>query len=393
MTKVLFVTYDFPYPTNSGGKSRAYNMMRFSKSQDIELQLFSFVRPAFKSIYKTEVEKIGVSKIYTTLRKAARDPLSWGKAILGNASIFKLLYFDKAIEKKIVDIITSEKIDVVVFESFYTSFYLSDKIKTLGVKQIFGTENIEHMLYHDFAKSKPAMLQKPYLVQVGRVRKEEEKAYRQADVVLAVTQDEKKYIQDKTDVSVEVISNGVDTSFLKYKPRKEASGNLLFVGNFSYFPNIQAMESFYKDVFITMQNVTLRIVGKNQEKLSFYKKNSRVVHTEYIEDLRDAYYEADILVFPVKFGGGTNFKVLEAASCGAAIVAYPDRVKGLGFLADTHYIAATSSTEFKKGIEELLENPKVRLGISQNARKLVEKDYDWKQIGQKLNKLLVSIQK
>lgn len=388
MTKILFITYDFPYPTNSGGKARAYNMMKFAIGKDLEIQLFSFIRPSFKKSYEDELEKIGVSKIYITPRKAAKDLVSWGKAILGNSSIFKLLYFDKKVEKKILDIIKSEKIDIVLFESFYTSFYISDKIKKLGIKQIFGTENIEHQLYHDFAKSKPGILKKPFMIQVGRIRAEEEKAYKNSDIVLAVTADEKKYISDQTSSRIEIIPNGIDSNYLKFKPRKVISNNLLFVGNFSYFPNVEAMEFLYKEVLLGMPSVNLAIVGKNQEKLSFYKKSSRIAHVEYVEDLRDAYYNADVFVFPVRYGGGTNFKVLEAAACGTPIVALPDRVRGLGFVADNHYIAAKTPEEFKGGIEELLKDEKVREKISNNARELVEKEYDWKGVGEKLRKIL-----
>src|SRR3989344_657345 len=121
--KVLILTYDFPYPTNSGGKSRIYNLIKFSKS----------------------------------------------------------MYFDKKVEDKLLDIIQKENIDTVLFESFYTSFYISEKIRKLGVKQIFGTENIEHILYYDFAKEKNSIIRKPFMTQVGRVRREEERAYEKSD--------------------------------------------------------------------------------------------------------------------------------------------------------------------------------------------------------------------
>ena len=71
MRKVLFVTYDFPYPINSGGKSRAYHLMKYAKDKDIELILFSFVRPTFKKSYEKELEKITgdhVSKVDELLK-------------------------------------------------------------------------------------------------------------------------------------------------------------------------------------------------------------------------------------------------------------------------------------------------------------------------------------
>lgn len=390
MTKVLIVTYDFPYPTNSGGKSRIYNLLKFSKDKSLEFFLYSFVRDSFKDSYKKEVEKIGVSKIYTHKRKRVKDMGVLAKTLLGASSIFKQLYFSKEVEAEIIDIIKTEGIDTVLFESFYTSFFISDKIKNLGVKQIFGTENIEHMLYYDFAKKKPSIFRKGYLVQVSRLEHEEEKGYTGADIVLAVTEEEKKYITAKTKSSVEVIPNGVDTKELEYQTKKTQGKNLLFVGNFSYFPNIDAIKFFYSEVFLQIPDATLTIVGKNQEVLAFLESDTRVKSVDYIEEIKDAYYAADVFVFPVRLGGGTNFKILEAASCGTPIIAIPDRVRGLGFESGKEYLAAETAQDFILGINSLSDDKELRHKISKNARTLIEKEYDWKKIGEKMNKVLTA---
>lgn len=390
MKKVLVLTYDFPYPTNSGGKSRIYNLLKFSKSKEIEYFLYSFTRTSFKESYKKEIEKIGVSKVYIKPRKKVKDIGVLLKTALGASSIFKHLYYSKDVEREILKIIQDEKIDTVLFESFYTSFYISDKIKKMGVAQIFGTENIEHMLYYDFAKKKPSIIRKGYLVQVSRLQHEEEKAYKISDRILAITNEEKKYIESQTKSEIDIIPNGVDTKELAYKIKKTEGKNLLFVGNFSYFPNVDAMKFFYIEVFQKMPDVTLTVIGKNQEVLPFLELDTRIKNVEYIKDIKDAYYEADIFVFPVRHGGGTNFKVLEAASCGTPIIAIPDRVRGLGFVENKEFVSATTGQDFIHGINDLFENKKLREDVSKNARTMVEKEYDWKQIGEKLGEVLLA---
>lgn len=388
MKKVLVITYDFPFPTNSGGKSRIYNLIKFSKSKEIEFYIYSFTRPSFKESYKKEIEKIGVSQIYTHPRKKVKDAGVLFKTFLGTSSIFKHLYYSKEAEHEILQIIQEEKIDTVLFESFYTSFYISEKIKKMGVTQIFGTENIEHMLYYDFAKKKPSVIRKGYLVQVSRLQHEEENAYKEADRILAITEEEKKYIASQTKSPIVVIPNGVNTKELEYRPKKTSGKNLLFVGNFSYFPNVDAMKFFYTEVFLKMPDVTLTVVGKNQDVLPFLELDTRVKNVEYIEDIKDTYYDADIFVFPVRHGGGTNFKVLEAASCGTPIVAIPDRVRGLGFQEDKHYVSAASGQDFIQGINSLLDDKNLREKISKNARSYVEKEYNWEMIGEKMRTVL-----
>lgn len=391
MKKVLIVTYDFPYPINSGGKSRIYHLMKFARSKDLEFILFSFTRPSYKVSNNSEIEKIGVSKVYTCPRGTIKNPKLWAKTLLTRSSIFKSLYYSKIVEEKIFDIIKVEDIDTVLFESFYASFYISDKIKELGVRQIFGTENIEHELYYDFAKTKPSVFKKPYMMQVERVRAEEEHAYNLADLILAVTDEERTYMEGRTKTDIEIIPNGVDTDYLELKTKKTIGKNLLFVGNFSYFPNMDAMRFFYTQVFSQLKDATLTVLGKNQDRLPFLAHDPRVKNIDHVEDMRDVYYNADVFIFPVRFGGGTNFKILEAASCGAPIIAIPDRVKGLGFTADKHYVAASTSTEFIDGIQRLFDDKKLRDTISKNARIIMEKEYDWKEIGKKMGNVLTRL--
>ena len=113
--------------------------------------------------------------------------------LLKQQSIFKTLYFSREIFADLLGIITDLKVDIVHFESFYTGFYISDKLKNLGVKQIYGSENIEFKLYEDYAKGK---LLKPLLnIQVNKIKNEEIAMYLESDLTLAVTKDEVEFIK------------------------------------------------------------------------------------------------------------------------------------------------------------------------------------------------------
>ncbi|HMS22656.1 MAG TPA: glycosyltransferase family 4 protein [Candidatus Levybacteria bacterium] len=386
--KLLILTYDFPYPTTSGGKSRIYNLIKFLKKKNIEIYLLSFVRDTYKKKYNDPILEIGVSEIIHFKRKKVRSFPVMIKASLSSGSVFKTLYSDQKVEKKIIDMIREKNIDTILFESFYTSFYISEKIKKMKVRQIFGTENIEHMLYHDFAANKSKIVKNVYMSQVAKIKNEEEEAYNKSDLIVAVTEEEKNYIHKKTKTHIEIIPNGVDSSSLSFKSHFSYGKKLLFVGNFSYFPNVDAMDFFYKNVFLNIPDASLTVVGKYQNKLPFLVSDSRVLNIEYVEDIASVYYDSDIFVFPVRFGGGTNFKVLEAASCGTPIIAIPSRVKGLGFVPDTHFIEATSPVDFMRGIRRLSEEKELQMRITKNARILIEDEYDWKKIGEKFGRIL-----
>ncbi len=385
--KILFVTYDFPFPINSGGKSRAYHLMKCASTQN-EVLLYSFTRRSYKREDNKELEKIGISKIFTHKRQDKKNFSAIFKTAALPSSIFKNLYFERNVLKELIEIIKKENVNVVIYESFYTSFYINQDIKKLGVRQIYGSENIEHMLYHDLAKTKRFLLKAFYKSQVEKVRKEEEYAYNNSDLIFAVTEEEKEYIQKRTKTEVVVIPNGINPDIFSFKKRKEIGEKLLFVGNFAYFPNIDAIHFFYKEVFLKIPSAFLTVVGKHQDRLSYLISDTRVKNIDYIKKIENVYMDSDIFVFPVRFGGGTNFKILEAASSGVAIVAIPERVAGLGFIPDVHYISATSSEEFIYAIKRLIKNKVFYEKLVKNARQVVEENFTWDKIGENFINIL-----
>lgn len=382
MKKVLFVTYDFPYPTNTGGKTRAYNMLKYS-GQNIKKYLFSFVRDDYKLFYQEEMKKIGAEVVGTVKRRKLTDIRNiFG--FLKNQSIFKSLYYSKNTLNQITSLIWDLKIDVVQFESYYTAFFINEEFKKAGVKQIFGTENIEYEIYQDYAKKAFLPLRSLYDFQAEKIKKEEEELFKKADICLAVSASDAQKIKKYNEC--EVVRNGVDLEEFQFASPKGKSGKrLLFVGNFSYFPNVDAINYFYDEIFHNLSSdITLTIVGKKASRLKLVN-DSRIVVKEYVEKIQDEYKKADIMISPLRLGGGTNFKILEAMACGLPVVSLPERVEGLDVANNVNILIAKNAKEFKEEIERLLGDSKLREKIAKNARSLIEAEYSWRVIGNNLN--------
>ncbi len=387
MKRVLFITYDYPYPTNTGGKNRAYHMLKYSGSE-FEKYLFSFVRKDFNEQYIKDLERIDVKVVGLEPRKKVASPKN-ALSIVGKNSIFRLLYFSDKVLSKIIEVVENNKIDIVHFESFYAGFYISDRLKKLGVKQVFGTENVEYTLYEDYAK-KSLLPMKPFLFsQVGKIKKEEAEMCRSADVCVAVSESDQDEISKYN--KCKIVRNGVDIAALKYNaPRKEVN-NLLFIGNFSYFPNVDAIEFFSSEVFKRLeQDITLTIVGKQIGKLKL-PKDTRIKLIEYVEDIREVYLAADIMVAPIRIGGGTNFKILEAMASGVPVISLPERLVGLKVENNKNIFVAKDAAQFIEVIKIVSSDYDLRKKVSENARKLVEEEYSWEAIGDELSKVWNSV--
>lgn len=347
--------------------------------------LFSFTRSGFDEKNIEELVKIGVEVAGLVRRRKVSDPRNF-LGLFQKNSIFKTLYYSSSIAADLLRIITDNKIDVVHFESFYTAFFISHEIRKLGVKQIFGTENIEFKIYQDYVDNNAPILLRPlYQMQADKIKEEEISLYKKADLCLAVTSSEAKIIKEYTK-ECEVIRNGVDIDEFKFRsPINKEENTILFIGNFSYFPNLDAINYFYNEIFKNLnENIKLKIIGKKVEKLGFLK-DKRVDVKEFVPRIQDEYGKADLFVSPLRLGGGTNFKIIEAMAIGVPVISLPDRLEGLDVKDGEHLVVASTPGEFCKKIELMLSDSNLRIKIAREARKLVEHEYSWKVIGNNLS--------
>lgn len=403
--KLLFFTYDFPVPITSGGKNRAYHMLKYG-TKNIDVTVFSFYREIPDNESIAAIESLGISNIrlfkrpLANFKSLAENPVSFLRnapalARVANpaTSITKKLYFQKDVMKELIKTVTEEKIDVVHFESLYTAYYFSPALKELHVTQIFGTENIEYRLYEDYAKTAAKKILIPlYYLESQKIKGDEHHLLKSFDHTMAVSKEDADSITQITTKPCEVIENGVDIDTFSYKKRKKKEKKtLLFVGNFTYFPNITAIKNFYTQVFKNLDDFyELRIVGKDVKSLGI--DDERVTCIEYVKDIRDEYYNADVFVFPIRIGGGTNFKVIESMACGLPIVGYDDRLKTMGIENKQEAVFVSNGKEFISAIEKITSDSKMSELLSHRARKFVEERYSWEVIGENLNKYWKKVQ-
>ncbi len=387
MIKVLFITYDFPYPPTSGGKSRAFNLMKYSVDKNISLSLLSFTREDYKKDWEQELIKIGIKKIIVHKRRKLGSALTLSRNFMSNGSIFKTLYYEKKFFEKMKKIILDEGIQVVHFESSYTGYYISEELRRMGVKQILGTENIEYLLYEDYRSNSNNIAKKIALsYQVARFKNEEERMMRDADMCIAVTNEESEYIKNISGKGCEVIENAISLKDLQFNFSSKNKDNILFVGNFSYMPNVKAVRFFIKEVLPKFdKKITLTIIGKKVNEM--VDISDQIILKEFVEDLISEYRNADALVFPIKIGGGTNFKILEAMALGTPVLGFEDKIKNTGARAGKEFFAANTPKEFVTQFEIIQKDKKVVKSITSNARRLIEDNYSWEKVGKKLNSI------
>lgn len=180
-----------------------------------------------------------------------------------------------------------------------------------------------------------------------------------------------------------VVPNGVATA--EFSPTNQSAtvpGRLIYNGALSYAPNRDAVLWFVEAILpkITQQvpEAHLVVTGRAESAPESLQRHSQVVLTGFVPDLRPTLAEAQVCVVPLRSGGGTRLKILEAWAAGVPTVATQIGAAGLeGSHDGEHLLLADTPAVFAEKTVALLSGLGTRQQLARNARALAESRYDW----------------
>lgn len=192
-----------------------------------------------------------------------------------------------------------------------------------------------------------------------------------------------------------VIPNGIE--FPHYTPLPEAAepNTLLFTGLMSYYPNEHAVLWFLDEVFPRIRaqipDARLLVVGARPSRAMRARALADVIVTGYVPDVRPYFARAQAVVIPLRIGGGTRVKALEAMALGRPIVSTTLGCEGLDVTHETTALLADTACSFEDAVVRVLRDPALRARLSARAHELVRERYDWAVIGEELDRVLTSL--
>lgn len=310
-------------------------------------------------------------------------------------------YYFPQVRKKLLKML-EERYDLVHFESFYPAVYLPF-IKNLGFKTLMGNENVEYRVYQRFVGQRKFLPLKLLLaIDVFKMRRFEEQLWRVADANIAPSKEDANTISGVTNEKCFVIPNGVDTkSFSEMEKLPHRDPVCLFVGDFTYVTNQDAVRWLAEEILPNVKyqmsnqcrtsNIKFLLVGRNPVTYVKSLASENIIVDDTVEDIREAYARADIFLAPIRIGGGTRIKILEAMAAGLPVVSTTVGAEGLEVNDGENILLADEPQEFTQKVISLLKSPSLRDKIGNAGRALVRQKYDWKQSVQKLQRVYASL--
>jgi glycosyltransferase involved in cell wall biosynthesis len=191
-----------------------------------------------------------------------------------------------------------------------------------------------------------------------------------------------------------IVPNGVDVSAADSVASRAEPNTLIYNGAMTFAPNRDAMYFFVREALPLVRaqapDVKLRITGHvEQVAQNELSEDNVVLFTGYLPDIKPLVKASTICIVPLRQGGGTRLKILEAMALRTPVVATTKGAEGLNVHHREHLLIADTPRAFADAILELLENPRLRETLTANAYAQVRREYDWNVIGEHLNRLLV----
>lgn len=397
--RVLFLSHVLPQPPDGGVKIRTHHLLRIL-ARDFSVDALCFFRQAARSDpgdieramealekYADHVEAFPIPQEESTVR------LLWDhvRSTLRRRPYTVFSYESRRYLERLDDALERNSYDLVHVDSLDLSRYL-EQISDVPV--VCDHHNVESELLRKRAESVGFPPTRMYLrMQADLLAREEEHWCPRVALNVTVSERDRDSLSQRIpDASYTVVPNGVDTE--AFSPSEQERGDtesgLVFVGGCTWFPNRDALEFFATDILPIIRefrsDVRVRWVGRAEENtLSHYSQKYGIEMTGYVDDIRPYVHDAACYVVPIRVGGGTRLKILDAWAMGKAVVSTSQGCEGLDARDGENILIRDSSEGFAEAVDRVLSNGELRFRLGQEGRRTAERTYSWKVIGERMN--------
>lgn len=393
---VLFVSQIVPYPPHGGVLQRGYNIIKeLGKYNDVYLLAFThpdilssdeLVEESKKSLgeYCEIVEYFSLWPKKSTIHKLAGFFLGFFLDIPFSVFAHK----SRSLKKRIDEVIEKNDIDLIHFDTIALAQYFNVRH---NLPAILTHHNIESELMSRRASVEKNPIARLYLSrEVKKLIKYEKSQCGLFDVNIVMSEiDGMKLLEFSNNVVTSVIPNGADLEYFVPIIGLETNA-VIYTGGMNMYANADAVTYFIKQIWPLIKekctDAIFYVIGQDPTKeiIEIAKSDSSIKVLGYVDDVRPYVAKAAVYVVPLRVGGGTRLKVLDALSQGKAIVSTSLGCEGIVVTDQENIVIADSPDDFAREVLHLFNDVPRRRKLGEHGRQLAVKKYGWEAIGKQL---------
>ena len=385
--KLIIILSRFPFPLEKGDKLRAYyQIVELSKFYNITL-----ITTTDQKVHKSSIDKL--KPFCTTIHIFKLSKIS----ILVNTLFqfftkkpFQIGYFySSKINFTIQQILNEVKPDHIYCQLIRVSEYVKNYhscSKTIDYMDALS-KGIERRI-----EKAPIYSKWIFKLEAKKLAEYERKIFDYFENHVIISDQDRNYIIHPERKKIVCIPNGVDKSFFE-SIDKTNEFELLFIGNLSYAPNIEAVQYINKNIlpYFNQQNKSIKLLisGATPTPLihKIAQKNENIILTGWVNDIRNSYVRGKIFIAPMLIGTGLQNKLIEAMAMGIPCITTTLANNAIKAENEISIIVADSPDEFNRAIEKLLTNHQFYETIALNGKLHVLNNFNWVNSSIKLQEL------
>jgi polysaccharide biosynthesis protein PslH len=297
--------------------------------------------------------------------------------------------------RRVIEELLEEPWDIVQVEHSYGLQSFLRVLERLDQPFVLTEHNVESTLVHTnnyHPRVPKALLTALHRFDLWRYRRWERRAFAAPRRLIAVTQPDADRMSSIGRRAVDVVANGADTeSGAAVQPARDRP-NIMFIGNFAYPPNQDAVEWAVAEIMpriwhaIPAARFIVCGVSARPEWPTRWP-DPRIEWRGFVPDVCAVQRESAVFLAPLRSGGGSKLKVLEAMAAGLPVVSTQEGVSGLAALPEQEYIPGEDADSLAAGVVELLSSPAELERIGEAGRRYVQTTHGWAALAENLEKV------
>lgn len=381
--EVLWTSPYLPYPATNGGKTRQLALLRQLAARGHRITLLALAKepPTAADVTALEAFLAGLVVVPRRDRGSAgtllRAALAPARPVVATVNGCNADY-----AARFAALLGSRAWDVVQLEHSYGFEPLDAALGRAGTPFLLTEHNVESRLVAGQFARLPGPLRLLGTLDAARARAWERRVLRRAGAVVAITGADAAAFRALGAREVVVVPNGIDTGALAGVAPDPAARRLFFLGNYDYPPNRDAVrwlcEEIMPRIWAAAPDVTLLLHGHAMPAVWRQRwPDERIDFAGYAPDLAGAHGSSSAFVAPLRSGGGSKLKVLEAMAASLPVIGTREAMSGLAAVPGQDWMEAETAAEIAAAALALLDDPARAAAVGRSGRALVVAHHDW----------------
>lgn len=389
--KILQVCLKPPYPKADGGciAMAAITEGLLAENQNVKVLCMSTHKHPFQR-EKVPTDILAKTKMEAIEIDTQIMPIDAFLNLFSTKS-YNIQRFDNAnFRAKLVSVLSSESFDVIHLESIFCAPYIDSIRQNSNAKVVLRTHNVEHQIWQGLAEQESNAIKRWYLnLLSSRLKTFELNVLNEVDALVPITsEDDSEFKNLDVSTKAQIVPIGVDTTSIEFNEVYSDSIHLYHLGAMDWAPNIEGIEWFLDKIWPKIEqefpSIKCYLAGRKMPKHLIERTNGNLHVQGRVDSLEEFNKDKNVAVIPLLSGSGMRVKILEALALGKIVITTTLGATGIPFQEGKNILIADTPEQFVDKIRFLKDNPDRLVSIGKEARKLVENEFDLKQVTSKL---------